>query len=78
MGKNMNSYSPNGAYSRRFEREADKFDGLLSKKQQADLEGGGETLKVERVSRRESDALIKKQRSTGVNFHDPFGFECNK
>ena len=71
----MNSYSPIGTYSRSFERRDDKLDGLLSPRQRADLEGG-ETLKVERVNRKESDALIKKQKSVGLNFSDPFGFEA--
>lgn len=75
MGRNLTSayVRPHGYYSRQLSKDNDKYDGMLSKKQLADLEGAT-SLKVTKISKSEVTAMIDSQKQCGVNMHSPNDF----
>jgi len=63
-------------YNHKQTKKEDKYEGLFSKKQLADLDGGIDDLVVTVVSKKEIQDMIKEQRTRGVGntMWNPFVF----
>lgn len=69
----MQNYMPKGYYMNKKKKEEDKYVGLFSGKQLADLEGETE-LVVSKVSKKEVEKKIKDQKGHGLTYTSPFSF----
>lgn len=57
-------------------KKEDKYEGLFSKKQMQDLDGGIGDIEIVKMSKAELKELREKSKSqgTGINMHSPWGF----
>lgn len=72
-GKNLTANN----YIHRQTKKEDKYDGLFSKKQMQDLDGGIDDIVIEKMSKSGLKELREKSRRQGVgmNMHSPYDKE---